>query len=265
MIALLLCAVLTGNEPIPSSVLRFKDKCEDERSAFIERAKKEVAADRLRVQNARNEADLSRFSKDVKLGLARVKSAKTAAWYSYPPQIDIKIDGSIGVFGEQMPDGARIQVRFRADRIEGDKVIGAIIHDGATPKMKALRGGAVIRDPNSTAGRGSESRAVILGQEKNWKARETRGIEGLFEVVSPDPLTLKPFDPVKWDLLMAETKSPQEAAQTKEVDPAAAAQLKLAKSLLRTNDGAAKKRLQEIIDKYPDTDAAAEAAKLLGK
>ncbi len=45
----------------------------------------------------------------------------------------------------------------------------------------------------------------------------------------------------------------------------AAEKLKLAKSLISKNDSAAKERLREIIDEYPDTDAADDAAELLKK
>lgn len=48
-------------------------------------------------------------------------------------------------------------------------------------------------------------------------------------------------------------------------DEVAASKLELAKDLMEKNPAAAKKRLQEIIDKYPQTEAAKEAADLLGK
>ncbi len=47
-------------------------------------------------------------------------------------------------------------------------------------------------------------------------------------------------------------------------DEVAASKLELAKDLMEKNPTAAKKRLQEIIDKYPQTEAAKESAKLLG-
>ena len=53
------------------------------------------------------------------------------------------------------------------------------------------------------------------------------------------------------------------AAQARDDEAKAAALLKAAKPLLPVNKKAAQRRLQEIIDKYPDTEAAAEARKLL--
>ena len=46
---------------------------------------------------------------------------------------------------------------------------------------------------------------------------------------------------------------------------AAANKLKLTKAIKNANPSAYKVRLQEIIEKYPDTEAAKEAAELLGK
>jgi TolA-binding protein len=73
--------------------------------------------------------------------------------------------------------------------------------------------------------------------------------------------------------LKAETAT-ENAPQEKTAEPsktapdregAAAGRLVMAKSIARKNLTAARKRYQEIIDKYPGTEAATEAATLLEK
>lgn len=62
---------------------------------------------------------------------------------------------------------------------------------------------------------------------------------------------------------LAAMKAQEKPPKSKE--EAAAAKLKLAKSLLEKNETAGKKRLQEILDQFPDSTAAEEAGKILGK
>jgi hypothetical protein len=55
----------------------------------------------------------------------------------------------------------------------------------------------------------------------------------------------------------------KEVADKETPEQKAAKELKLAKSLLDTNKSAAQKRLKQLIEKYPDTDAAEEARKFI--
>jgi hypothetical protein len=65
------------------------------------------------------------------------------------------------------------------------------------------------------------------------------------------------------DAIAAKRAAAKEAADKKPREEKAIAELKLAKALLSTNKPAGKKRLNEIVDKYPDTKAAKEASGLL--
>ena len=75
-------------------------------------------------------------------------------------------------------------------------------------------------------------------------------------------------------ICIAETQSKKEGkrpqAKAKKPRPAdnertAAGKLKLAKSLMTVNPAAAQRRLTEIIEEYPQTEAAKEAKELLGQ
>ena len=66
------------------------------------------------------------------------------------------------------------------------------------------------------------------------------------------------FTTTRWSIVSScsDSANDEEKAQ---------ALLKAAKPLLPVNKAAAQKRLKEIVEAYPDTDAAGEARKLLGK
>ena len=178
---------------MPKNVAAFKEKCEAEKARVLERLDKEHDESKARMKKATSDADRAKFLKGGKKLIADIKAEKSHPWHMYPVRIDTTTVGSIGEFFTPMENNMRVSVRYRTDKINGDKVSGAIIHDGATPRLLVRAGGALAKDIYTERGPSSETQAMIIGG-KGFMEGKTDTLRGLFEVVETKPLTLKPFD-----------------------------------------------------------------------
>ena len=196
MRALLLSVVLCGagfasgeDKPaLPENVQAYKERCLAEQAKIVARLEKNYDASKAVAKSAKSAGSVAA----VKKSLEALKAAKAAPWHSHRVRIDTSTAGSIGEFFTPS-QGTPIAVRFRCDKLNGDTVIGAIIHDGATPKLLVRAGGAVAGNIYSEPGAASETKATISGGTGFVEGKQTT-LKGLFEVVSTKPLTLKPFD-----------------------------------------------------------------------
>ena len=91
-------------------------------------------------------------------------------------------------------------------------------------------------------------RDVLSDKIQPEVVRTTPEIEAAVQAEEPPPV---------------EVKDPEQ--EKKAVEAKSQSQLKLAKGLMSANNAAARKRLKDLVDKYPDTDAAKEAERLLKK
>jgi hypothetical protein len=181
-------------EAVPENVRAFKEKCDVLKAEKLQRLKKEVAADRQRIKNAGSDADKKKALAYIKKSGAELKAAQEGPWYSHAPPVDLRTKGSIGEFYTPGLNHTRIRVSFRPDKISEAKLIGAILHDGAVPKLLVRQGGNVARNIYSAPGAGSQTRATISCETTGWKAGDSKALIGLFEVVTTEPLELRAFD-----------------------------------------------------------------------
>jgi hypothetical protein len=139
--------------------------------------------------------------------------------------------------------------------ILGVPVVGAFLGGNRNQPAPAPRVPAIVAQPKLNEPPPFEQPRVEPPRVEPEPEPETAAPVLPAERVNPDvtpPVADKAID-----------AAPSEVNGNAERD--AAGKLKLAKSMLPKSESLGRKRLQEIVDKYPGTEAAAEAAKLLSK
>ena len=189
----LLCGTSFGADELPANVAAYKERCEAMKVKTVARLEKEYDESKARIKQATASNDKAKMLKNLKVSLGKVKTAEASAWHEYLPAIDTTTVGSIGEFYMPQPNHGRSSIQFLAEKITGETVTGNILHDGATPKLLVRAGGNVANNVYSAPGEGSKQPTTIIGGTGFTVGKSTT-LQGLFEVVSTKPLTLKPFD-----------------------------------------------------------------------
>jgi len=186
MRALMLSVVLLVSpsfaaDELPANVAAYKERCEAMKAAEVTIAEKAYEKDKAELKEAKSDKDKAKRLTDLKKSLDAVKAAKAKQWNSFVPPIKASEVGSIGSFGD---------VVFRADDVSGDTATGSLIRPSAPARLLFRAGG---QDVYSEPVKKSTAPAVVIGASGIAAGKSSR-LQGLFEVISVDPLTLKPFD-----------------------------------------------------------------------
>lgn len=246
------------------------------------KAKRENAIDRLKGRIEQGEALIARTRKTRR---APVKGMSAKQWLesrAYPELRQLQME--LNLLRQKPERGFLMEFDGRFGEIawtvkinqiiDSSTFMGIVVGEEIDAPMYFFRGWStasfadesLVAIEQSVAVTGKQSYETILGAQKtllviepfDWQRQLGSGrLARLREEKVPS------LEPLKFDPTPEQKHQSDEPKPARNAEEVAAGKLRLAKSLLRSNRDAAERRLQEIIDEFGDTEAAAEAKKLL--